>query len=320
MPHNGRALPAIRLGSSKSHVKVLQAMARQLRLHVPGGFYHVTLRGNHRQPVFRTERDRDTLDGIVADALDVLDARIHAFCWMTNHIHMLVQVSAEPLGKLVLRIASQYARRFQARLDTTGHLFERRHHAVLVDADRYLLTLVRYIHMNPVRGGLVRRPDDYTWSSHRDYLGEPRHPWVHTAFTLNLLSATNSRARAAYRQLMNSTDEVKWGSGTLVPNPDNPQVLGCDAFIRTIRAPALRPSGTSTLEELVLECASRFNLSAAEITSASRSRDKSAARVWLVREALGRGIASTSTVARRLQRSEAALRGLLARRLRQRAQ
>lgn len=69
---------------------------------------------------------------------------------MTNHIHMLIQVGDTPLGRIMLRIASHYARELQARFHTTGHLFERRYHAVLVDADTYLLELLRYIHLNPV--------------------------------------------------------------------------------------------------------------------------------------------------------------------------
>ena len=130
-------------------------MSRPLRLHVPGGFYHVTLRGNHRQDIFRTPVDRELLDNLVGEALLELYARVHAYCWMPNHIHLVAQVSDIPLGKLVMRIASRYARKHQQDLKTTGHLFERRYHAVLVDADAYLLTLIRYIHLNPVRAGLA---------------------------------------------------------------------------------------------------------------------------------------------------------------------
>src|SRR5688572_16379423 len=138
--HYGRpALPA-RLAAGY-RVATGNNMPRPLRLHVPGGFYHVTLRGNHRQDVFRTPADRGLLDEIVAAAIRDLGVRMHAYCWMTNHIHLLVQVSDTPHGKFVLRIASRYARKFQECMETTGHLFERRHHAILVDADSYLLAL-----------------------------------------------------------------------------------------------------------------------------------------------------------------------------------
>ena len=146
-------------------------MARRLRLHVPGGFYHVTLRGNHRAPIFFRSADRDLWERFLADSLERFGARLHAYCWMTNHVHMVIQVSEFPLGRIILRTASAYARTVQLRLETTGHLFERRYHAVLVDADAYLLTLLRYIHLNPVNGGLTRDPDAYRWSSHHAYTG-----------------------------------------------------------------------------------------------------------------------------------------------------
>jgi len=292
-------------------------MARPLRLHVPGGFYHVTLRGNHRQAIFRTAADRDLLDEIVAEALEENDARIHAYCWMTNHIHALVQVSSAPLGKIILRIAGRYARRFQMKIATTGHLFERRYRAVLVDADPYLLTVIRYIHMNPVRAGLVSDPAQHPWSSHLDYLNLRRRPWVHTCFALRVLSEDAVRARAAYLQWMNAPDVARWGVGTLVPNPDNTQVLGDDAFLKRLQASTPHPRPDRSLDDLILECSSHFKLGIEELSGPSRSRDKAAARAWLVHEATIRGIASVSAVARRLRRSETALRGLMARRPRQ---
>jgi putative transposase len=182
--------------------RVERVMARPPRLHVPGGFYHVTLRGNHRQPIFFRDSDRPLLDEIVADTLARLEARLHAYCWMTNHIHILIQVSAAPLGQVVMRIESRYARTVQAGIQTTGHLFERRYHAALVDEDRYLLALIRYIHLNPVRGALVNRPGDYPWSSHHEYVGTREQPWVTTSFALQMLGTQTDSARAAYRELI----------------------------------------------------------------------------------------------------------------------
>src|SRR4051812_8639065 len=116
-------------------------MVRPLRIHIPGGFHHVTLRGNHREPIFRVDADRLLLNAIVEASVARHGARIHAYCWMTNHIHMLVQVGDPPLSGLMRDIASGYARAFQLKRATTGHLFENRYHAILVDADAYLLAL-----------------------------------------------------------------------------------------------------------------------------------------------------------------------------------
>lgn len=289
-------------------------MARQLRLHVAGGFYHVTLRGNHRQAIFHRDADRDLLDGIVADSLTMTASRLHAYCWMTNHVHLLVQVSDVPLGKFVLRVASQYARRIQARMETTGHLFERRYHAMLVDADAYLLTLVRYIHMNPVRGGLVSEAGQYPWSSHRDYLGQRERSWLQTTFALRLLSTDGAASRRAYRMFMAEPGAPSWGSEPLVPNPGNRQVLGDDSFAARMGITTRRPRSAKTLDMLIAECCGRFHATPEALLSSSRDRALCSARAWLANEAVAGRIASISAVARRLARSETAVRQLVKRR------
>lgn len=146
-------------------------MPRRPRLHVPGAYYHVTLRGNHRIDIFFRAADRRRLDEIMADALEHTQTHLHAYCWMSNHIHLLVQVADRPLAALMQRVGSRFARLMQKELTTTGHLFENRYHALLVDVDHYFLELLRYIHLNPVRARIVTKSEDYRWSSHRVYLG-----------------------------------------------------------------------------------------------------------------------------------------------------
>jgi REP element-mobilizing transposase RayT len=288
-------------------------MSRPLRLHVAGGFYHVTLRGNHRQPIFRTPMDRELLDRLVGETVTELGARVHAYCWMPNHIHLLVQVSNVPLGKLLMRIASRYARKHQQQLNTTGHLFERRYHAVLVDADAYLLTLLRYIHLNPVRAGLVADPAAYPWSSHHEYLGRRRVPWVCTKFALAMLASDPSSATRRYLAWMGDSGTTRWGEGALKTHAESRQVLGDDVFLERIALPPSRPARACTLDDLLAECSRRFGVSPEVIVSKSRARTLSAARAWLSRQAVSRGIATTSSVARHLDRSEAAIRGLVMR-------
>lgn len=286
-------------------------MARRLRLHVPGGFYHVTLRGNHRQPIFFTEADRDRLDDVVAEAVDRQAARVHAYCWMTNHLHVLVQISDAPLGQLVLRIASQFARGVQTRLDTTGHLFERRYHAVLVDADAYLTTLVRYIHLNPVRAGLVADPAAYAWSSHRVYLGECQRHWVTTGFTLRMLANRPDQAAARYRELMGNAEPCRWGTGELIPHRDEPQVIGTDDFVARVKNLECRTRSNQRLDDLIRACSERFQVTPASLASRSRAPSLAIARAWIGHEALAGRIASTCEVARRLGRSESTIRYLM---------
>jgi putative transposase len=133
------------------------------------------LRGNHREDLFATPADRYKLNEIVGEVLEHFGARAHAFCWMTNHLHLLAQVAEQPLGKIMHRVAMRYARYRHRQLGTTGHLFERRYRAKLVEMDQYAFALLRYIHRNPVVAGIVQDPADYPWSSHRAYLRIPLH-------------------------------------------------------------------------------------------------------------------------------------------------
>lgn len=288
-------------------------MPRPPRIHAPGAFYHVTLRGNHQQPVFYRESDRDLLDHIVAESLERLTARLHAYCWMTNHIHLLVQVSDAPLGRLMLRIASTYARKVQSRLETTGHLFERRYHASLVDADSYLLAVIRYIHLNPVSAALVKDPAEYPWSSHGTYLGLQDRRWVCTEFLMRLIGTQSGTALHRYKELFNGPDQVDWGTGALVPHPRHPQIVGDDAFVRKILNGQPQRQSQRSLEQLVDECCRRFQVSRDLLVSPGRGSTLVSARAWLGHQAFSEQVATISAVARLLGRTEGALRHIMRR-------
>lgn len=289
-------------------------MARPLRLHVPGGFYHVTLRGNHRLPIFFTEEDRNLLDEIVAEVTAKHSARVHAYCWMTNHLHLVLQVADVPLGRVILQLASRYARTVQSRLKTTGHLFERRYHGALVDVDRYLLALVRYVHMNPVKAGLVADPADYRWCSHRDYVGRVTRPWIRTGFVLSMLASHPARAQAAYRALMGSSNLTQTDDLPLVTDSTRRQVLGDRDFADRVKQTSCKPpSRWKDLEELLNEGSTRFGFSTEMITSTSKVPGLAAARAWISHEAVSGGLTTISGIARRINRSESAIRQLMAR-------
>ncbi|HSW34467.1 MAG TPA: transposase [Steroidobacteraceae bacterium] len=293
-------------------------MPRPPRLHVPGGVYHVILRGNHRQAIFTEPSDRQMLDALVAETLERFDARAHAYCWMTNHMHLALQVADAPLGPIVRRIAGVYARRIQQRLPTTGHLFERRYRSVLVDADTHLLRLVRYIHLNPLRAGLVADPADYPWSGHRAYLGLTSIPWLTTDFTLRLLGTNRNSARRAYARLISAggdpDDSAQFSRGM----PGDTRVLGDDGFLARItatgsRVPPTRPS-LPTLEQVIAAAAREAGCTVEALASASKARAVADARCRVTERALAAGIASISEIARRLNRSHSSLIEALQRR------
>lgn len=281
-------------------------MARRLRIHVPGGVYHVTLRGNHRQSIFYRRSDRTLLELIVERALGRFDARLHAYCWMTNHLHMVLQAGAEPISRPMHNIAAEFARAMQLKLETTGHFFERRYHAALVDTDRYMLELLRYVHCNPVGAGLAAVAGLYPWSSHHNYIGARSDPWVTTDFALAMFSSDRAKAVAAYRNFVDDQQETPWEPSHVMAA--SKAVLGDDDFIaratRGMQAPVRRQS----LEELLVEAVARFGVELSVLASPRRDRCVVQVRAWVGHQASRRGVATLASVARALGRTEGALR------------
>lgn len=263
-------------------------MPRRLRIHLPGGFYHATLRGNHRQDVFFEEGDRHLLNTIVKRCLDRFVTRLHA-------------------SSLMRQVASEFARAMQLKMTTTGHLFERRYHATLVDADSYLLELVRYIHVNPVKANIVPEPGAYPWSSHHAYIGERTESWVCTDFILQMFSPDRGRAIAAYREFVRAESSLDF-EPELAKTFDRVGILGSEEFKARVRAgiTCLRPR--QSLDSLIDEACRRFEVEYESLDSPVRNSYMTKVRAWISHQAVTRGIATMAAVARRLGRDEATLR------------
>ena len=145
-------------------------MARPVRIEYPGAVYHVICRGNNRQAIFRDEQDRirylEKLSFYCRDkSVDLL-----SYCLLGNHVHLLLETPHGNLSKMMQALQTSYTVSFNKRHRRSGHVFEQRYKALLVDKDNYLLQVSRYIHLNPVSAGIVTRPQDYRWSSYGSYL------------------------------------------------------------------------------------------------------------------------------------------------------
>jgi putative transposase len=282
-------------------------MPRPLRIHSPDGFYHVTLRGNHQQAIFAHDSERMLLNKIVARAIDKFRARLHAYCWMTNHLHLIVQISDLPLGKVVQQMASQYARAFQRTLDTTGHLFENRYHATLIDSDAYLLEALRYVHQNPVRARMAPDVSSYPWSSHRAYMRIDRDPFVTTDCALGLLSPDRARAIARYRAFVEELAPPAMAAELAALDSGEP-LLGTVEFMAR-HSPTLRLS--ECLEATIAAACRHFGVTLSELRSPSRAARLVTARAWITHTALSSGAVKLAEVARALHRDEATLRSAI---------
>jgi REP element-mobilizing transposase RayT len=283
-------------------------MPRRPRIHSPGGFYHVTLRGNHRRAIFVEEGDQRLLNAIVARAISTFGARVHAYCWMSNHIHLLLQAGAEPIANPMRNIAGEFARAMQLKIGTTGHFFERRYHATLVDSDSYLLQLIRYIHRNPVEAGMCETAGGYPWSSHHAYVGLRPEAWVTVDLGLGMLAPDRGRAIAAYRLFLEAREEDESWLATMASNGGAERVIGNDEFVSRALGRSVPPRARQTLEELIAEGCRRFAVAIDRLHSELHDPYAARVRAWIAHQALARRIASLAAVARAIGRNEATLR------------
>ena len=220
-------------------------MSRPLRIEFPGAVYHVTTRGNRREPIFENDSDRATLMRILGDAMLRFDARLLAFCLMGNHYHLVLCTQRANLSQVMRHVNGVYTQSFNRRHTKVGHVFQGRFKAILVDRDAYLLEVCRYVDLNPVRARLTDDPTAWRWSSCRMHLGMDESPaWLDSAVLLAYLIGRDVRSvqdLQAARQLY--AESVAAGRDTpLWEQALRQQIyLGDDAFVTRMQARA--PAG-----------------------------------------------------------------------------
>jgi len=204
-------------------------MARKPRVHLAGGYYHVMMRGNVGSDLFFSAGDRSRFLFLLQEGIERYGHRVHAFCLMTNHVHLLIQVGEIPLSRIIQNLGFRYTRYINSKRQEVGHLFQGRYKAILVEADRYLLELVRYIHLNPVRGGLCEAASDFDWSSHNVYMGKVEVSWLYMREVLGRFSEDESRSRQLLQMFteegVGESRRPEFHSGS-----HQGRILGDDAF------------------------------------------------------------------------------------------
>ena len=209
-------------------------MARLKRYHNPGSLYHVMLRGNDGQEIFFSKTDRYALCFLMQEGVERYGHRIHAFCFMKNHIHLLIQVAEIPLSKIMHNLAFRYSQKINRKNNKIGHLFQGRFKAILIDESKYFNRLLRYIHLNPVRANIVQTPEDFFWSSHNAYLGQDEITWLTTGYGLSKFGRTVEEARVLY-SIYSSKAESHEELAELKGSFKDGQVLGEDDFLNEVR-------------------------------------------------------------------------------------
>lgn len=240
-------------------------MPRKPRIHFPGALYHVILRGNAGYPIFLNDRGREHFYDLIGQGVERFGHRIHAFCLMTNHVHLLVQVGEVPLSRIIHNLTLRYTAWLNRRHNRIGHLFHGRYKALLVDADNYLLELVRYIHLNPVRAAMTELPDEYRWTGHRALAGSESLPWLTTDWVLSYFGRNVGSARKRYMAFVNEAlragTRKEFGEGT-----HEGRILGDDDFAEeVIRTAEGKTCDAVTLDEALSAICRHYGISVDEM-------------------------------------------------------
>ena len=178
-------------------------MARPLRLEYEGAVYHVTSRGNAREVIYSGDGDRTKFLEILSGVVERYGFIIHAYCLMSNHYHLLVETPEGNLSRGMRQLNGVYTQWFNWSHKRVGHVLQGRYKAILVDKDEYLMELSRYLVLNPVRAGVVSRPEEWRWSSYRCMIGLDREPeYLCTEWLLSEFSGDTKRARDRYKSFV----------------------------------------------------------------------------------------------------------------------
>ncbi|MFQ5788817.1 MAG: transposase, partial [Thermodesulfobacteriota bacterium] len=165
-------------------------MSRPLRIQFPGATYHVMNRGIARQKIFLVTRDYEEFLRTLTETHELWGVEVFAYCLMSSHYHVCLRTPEGNLSRVMRHVDGLYTQRFYRMHGRDGPIFRGRYKAIVIDADRYLTAVVRYIHLNPVEAGIVKKPEVYKWSSHINYLRPQRAPeWLNATELLEGFSS-----------------------------------------------------------------------------------------------------------------------------------
>ncbi len=180
-------------------------MPRKSRIDAPGALHHIMARGIERSPIFKNDFDRDDFLRRLAELTRETETRCLAWSLMGNHFHLLMKTGRIPVTQVMQRLLTGYAVSYNRRHRRIGHLFQNRYKSILCQEDPYLLELVRYIHLNPLRAKVVANLDEldrYAYSGHSVVLGFRQNDWQDTRGILRLFGQRRSTARSQYRRFV----------------------------------------------------------------------------------------------------------------------
>ena len=179
-------------------------MPRLARLDAPGVIHHLSIRGIERRNIFRDDQDRENFLQRMKGLVPETATACYAWALLSNHAHFLFRTGKVPLSSLMRRLLTGYVVSFNRRYKRNGHLLQNRYKSIVCQEDNYLRELVRYIHLNPLRAGIVRNLEDlncYPYCGHSALMGRNECSWQDVAYVLQFFGETVGSARSAYFSL-----------------------------------------------------------------------------------------------------------------------
>lgn len=201
-------------------------------MEFPGAIYHITSRGNAKQTVFLDNRDRDNWIEILSTVVERFHYFCHAYCLMDNHYHLIIETPEGNLSKGMRQLNGVYTQAFNRRHERIGHVFQGRYKAVIVEKESHLLSLCRYVVLNPVRAGIVNKPERWVWSSYRATIGVAKRPaFLKTEWILSQFDGKRSEAVEKYKRFVTEgiVNESPW------ENLRGQIFLGTETFIESLK-------------------------------------------------------------------------------------
>jgi len=255
-------------------------MGRRPRIHVYGAVYHVMTRGNGGEEIISPEADWNDLIAALNGIKTTAPFDLYAYCLMPNHFHLLLRVQATPISRLMQRLLTVWAKRFNVTNGRRGHVFQGRFKSISCNSNAHFLWLIRYIHLNPVRAQLVASPKEWQWSSHNEYLGLAQIRLSDCDWPLSLFGKERSVALSSYNGFILQGLEEQ----------DKPPDFTDSRLTQEDKKPLKEePHQKPGLTDMARQVASETGISDSLLLQPCRIREVCAARRILVERALKSG-------------------------------
>jgi len=255
-------------------------MARPLRIEYKNAYYHVMNRGAAYRDIFQHDEHRELFLELLREIHEMFRVEIHAYCLMDNHYHLLLSTPNSNLGRAMRHLNGVYTQRYNRLEKMDGPLYRGRYKAILIDADNYLLSVSRYIHLNPVEARLVKKPTDYMWSSYCQFVGlEQPQAWLNVSQTLGMIGLRNVRKR--YKAFVEKGVDEE--TTVFYQQERNQAIFGVDEFIESLsgkieedaEVPESRLKKRSvSMDDIVSLVAKAFGVEESSILKSRRGRGR----------------------------------------------